>query len=303
MSTIKTIDPTSIPQPELHAYLLSAVAPRPICFASTIDAVGNVNLSPFSFFNVFSSNPPMMIFSPSRSGRDNSLKHSHQNIKEVPEVVINIVDYPIVEQMSLSSTAYEKGVNEFIKSGLTQVPSKKIRPPRVAEAPVSFECKVEQVIELADTPGAGNLILAKVELIHINEKFIDEQGKLDPLKLDLVGRMGGSWYTRASGNSLFEIPKPIRNKGIGVDELPESIQNSTVLTGNNLGRLGNLEKLPTTDEIERIGLDDEIQMLSKKLDGNTEKLKKELHWLSQQMLKDNDTEKALAVLMYAEKLD
>ncbi|MEO9513045.1 MAG: flavin reductase family protein [Flavobacteriaceae bacterium] len=302
MSNIKTIDPSAIPQPELHSYLLSAVAPRPICFASTIDAAGNVNLSPFSFFNVFSSNPPMMIFSPSRSGRDNSLKHSHQNIKEVAEVVINIVDYPIVEQMSLSSTAYEKGVNEFIKSGLTQVPSKKVRPPRVAEAPISFECKVEQVIELADTPGAGNLILAKVELIHINEKFMDEQGKLDPLKLDLVGRMGGSWYTRASGNSLFEIPKPIRNKGIGVDQLPKSIQNSTVLTGNNLGRLGNLEKIPTQEEIEHIGLDDEIQMLSKKLDGNPEKLKKELHWVSQQMLKDNDIEKALAVLMYAEKL-
>ncbi|UII80893.1 flavin reductase family protein [Flagellimonas sp. CMM7] len=302
MSNIKTIDPTSISQPELHAYLLSAVAPRPICFASTIDTEGNINLSPFSFFNVFSSNPPVMIFSPSRSGRDNSLKHSHQNIKEVPEVVINIVNYPIVEQMSLSSTAYEKGVNEFIKSGLTQVASEKIRPPRVAEAPVSFECSVQQVIELADTPGAGNLVLAKVELIHINEQYMDDQGKLDPLKLDLVGRMGGSRYTRASGNSLFEIPKPIRNKGIGVDQLPESIQNSTVLTGNNLGRLGNLEKIPTQEEIERIGLDDEIQMLTKKLDGNPKKLKKELHWVSQQMLKDNDTEKALAVLLYAEKL-
>ncbi|PWL39334.1 flavin reductase [Flagellimonas aquimarina] len=302
MSAIKTIDPTVIPQPELHAYLLSAVAPRPICFASTIDPAGNVNLSPFSFFNVFSSNPPVMIFSPSRSGRDNSLKHSHQNIKEIPEVVINIVDYPIVEQMSLSSTAYEKGVNEFIKSGLTQVASEKVKPPRVAEAPVSFECSVQQVIELADTPGAGNLILAKVELIHINEKYLDEHGNLDPLKLDLVGRMGGSWYTRASGNSLFEIPKPLRSKGIGVDQLPESVQNSTVLTGNNLGRLGNLEKLPTPKQVEQIGLDDEIRMLSKKMEGNPEKLKKELHWLSRQMLKDNDTEKALTVLMYAEKL-
>ncbi len=302
MSIIKTIDPTAIPQPELHAYLLSAVAPRPICFASTIDKAGNVNLSPFSFFNVFSSNPPVMIFSPSRSGRDNSLKHSHQNIKEVPEVVINIVDYPIVEQMSLSSTAYEKGVNEFIKSGLTEVPSEKVKPPRVAEAPISFECTVDQVIELADTPGAGNLILAKVELIHINEKYMDEEGKLDPLKLDLVGRMGGSWYTRASGTSLFEIPKPIRSKGIGVDQLPEDIRNSTVLTGNNLGRLGNLEKLPTIEEIDQLANDDEIQMLSKKLDGNPRKLRQELHWLAQQVLKDNNTEKALAILMYAKKL-
>ncbi|UII77008.1 flavin reductase family protein [Flagellimonas sp. HMM57] len=302
MSVVKTIDPSTISQPELHSYLLNAVAPRPICFASTIDLEGNVNLSPFSFFNVFSSNPPVMIFSPARSGRDNSLKHSHQNIKEVPEVVINIVDFPIVEQMSLSSTAYKKGVNEFIKSGLTEIPSEKVRPPRVAEAPVSFECTVSQVIELAETPGAGNLILAKVELIHINEKHLDELGKLDPLKLDLVGRMGGSWYTRASGDSLFEIPKPIRNKGIGVDQLPESIRNSTVLTGNNLGRLGNLEKLPSLKEVEQIGNDDEIRMLEKKLNGKPEKLKKELHWLSKQMLESNEAKKALATLMHAEKI-
>lgn len=298
----KTIDPTTISQPDLHAYLLSAVAPRPICFASTIDSAGNVNLSPFSFFNVFSSSPPLMIFSPSRSGRDNSLKHSHQNVKEVPEVVINIVDFNIVEQMSLSSTAYEKGVNEFLKSGLTPIPSEKVKPPRVAEAPVSFECTVDRVIELADTPGAGNLVFAKVELIHINEKYLDEHGKLDPKRLDLVGRMGGSWYSRASGDSLFEIPKPIRSKGIGVDQLPESIRDSEVLTGNNLGRLGNLEKLPDNDEIASIGKDDEVQMLSKKLKGNPKKLKSELHWLAQQILKEKDTEKAMAVLLYAENL-
>ncbi len=298
----KTIDPTAIPQPDLHGYLLNAVAPRPICFASTVDEAGNVNLSPFSFFNVFSSNPPIMIFSPARSGRDNSLKHSHQNVKEVPEVVINIVDFPMVEQMSLSSTAYEKGVNEFVKSGLTEVPSKKVRPPRVAEAPVSFECTVTEIIELADTPGAGNLIFAKVELIHINSQFLDGEDKLDPKKLDLVGRMGGSWYTRASGDSLFEIPKPIRTKGIGVDQLPEGIRNSDVLTGNNLGRLGNMEQLPTNGEVEEIVKDDEIRMLSKKLKDNPEKLKKELHWVAQQVLSENNTGKALAILMYAEQL-
>ncbi|WP_136467503.1 flavin reductase family protein [Flagellimonas onchidii] len=302
MSVVKTIDPTAIPQPDLHGYLLTAVAPRPICFASTIDSDGNVNLSPFSFFNVFSSNPPIMIFSPARSGRDNSLKHSHQNVKEVPEVVINIVDFPMVEQMSLSSTAYEKGVNEFIKSGLTEVPSKKVRPPRVAEAPVSFECTVTEIIELADTPGAGNLIFAKVEFIHINSAFLDGAGKLDPKKMDLVGRMGGSWYTRASGDSLFEIPKPIRTKGIGVDRLPEGIRNSEVLTGNNLGRLGNMEQLPTNGEVEEISKDDEIRMLSKKLKNNPEKLKKELHWVAQQVLNENNTAKALAILMYAEQL-
>ena len=289
---IKTIDPKSISQPQLHSYLLSAVAPRPICFASTIDKAGNVNLSPFSFFNVFSSNPPIMIFSPARSGRDNSLKHSHENVKEVAEVVINIVNYPIVEQMSLSSTAYEKGVNEFTKVGLTQVPSEKVKPPRVGEAPVAFECSVTEVIELADTPGAGNLILAKVELIHINEKYLTD-GQLDTEKLDLVGRMGGSWYTRSSGDSLFEIPKPIRTKGIGVDVLPESIRNSTILSGNNLGRLGNVEELPNEKEIENISSHVSV----------SEKNREELHLLAKEILEAGNTKKALAILIHAEKID
>ncbi len=289
----KTIDPNAITQPELHAYLLSAVAPRPICFASTIDNEGNVNLSPFSFFNVFSSNPPIMIFSPARSGRDNSLKHTHLNVKEVAEVVINIVNYPIVEQMSLSSTAYEKGVNEFTKAGLTQVPSEKVKPPRVGEAPVAFECSVTKIIELAETPGAGNLILAKVELIHINEKYLTDD-RLDTKKLDLVGRMGGSWYTRSSGDSLFEIPKPIRTKGIGVDNLPESIRNSTVLTGNNLGRLGNVEELPTLTEIEKVADNKDSKDLNKK---------SELHKIAKEILEAGDTEKALTILMYAEKFN
>lgn len=288
---ITTIDPNSISQPELHSYLLSAVAPRPICFASTVDRAGNVNLSPFSFFNVFSSNPPIMIFSPARSGRDNSLKHTHINVTEVPEVVINMVNFPMVEQMSLSSTAYDKNVNEFVKAGFTQVESEKIKPPRVGEAPVAFECSVTQIIELADTPGAGNLILVKVELIHINNAYLTS-GTLDTKKLDLVGRMGGSWYTRSSGNSLFEIPKPTRNKGIGVDKLPESIRFSKVLTGNNLGRLGNIETLPSTSEIEAIHKLDEVKPLSKR---------EELHAVAKVILEDGDTKKALALLLYAEK--
>ena len=296
-SGTKTISPSDISQPELHAYLLTAVAPRPICFASTIDADGNVNLSPFSFFNVFSSNPPVMIFSPSRSGRDGSLKHSHQNVLEVPEVVINIVNYPMVEQMSLASTAYDKGVNEFIKAGFTEVKSEKVRLSRVAEAPVSFECTVTEVIELADTPGAGNLVLAKVELMHINENYLDEKGQLDTQKLDLVGRMGGSWYTRSSGDSLFEIPKPIRNKGIGVDSLPASVRNSTILTGNNLGRLGNLEKLPTSEEIISVRSISEVQSLSKDFGaGNPEKTKK-IHQLAKRWLEEGRVAEALALLL------
>ncbi|UJH68413.1 flavin reductase family protein [Allomuricauda sp. SCSIO 65647] len=294
MESIKTVTPKDLSQPDLHSILLSAVAPRPICFASTIDKKGNVNLSPFSFFNVFSSNPPLMIFSPARSGRDNSTKHSYQNVKEVPEVVINIVNHPMVEQMSLASTAYEKGTNEFIKAGFAQVPSEKVGPPRVGEAPVSFECKVTKIIELAELPGAGNLIFAEVVLIHINEKYLDEQGGLDTTKLDLVGRMGGSWYTRSSGDSLFEIPKPIRTKGIGVDQLPEGIRESEILTGNNLGRLGNVEKLPTETEIENAAT------LSAAKGAST---KRELHQVAKEQLEAGETELALAVLLYAEKID
>lgn len=299
---IKTLDPTKISQPDLHGILLTAVAPRPICFASTIDKNGHVNLSPFSYFNVFSSNPPIMVFSPARSGRDNSLKHSHENVKEVPEVVINIVTHQIVEQMSLSSTAYDKGVDEFVKAGLTALPSQRIRPPRVGEAPVSFECTVTEVIELADTPGAGNLILSKVELIHINEAYLSD-GKLDTQKLDLVGRMGGSWYIRAKENALFEIPKPIRTKGIGVDALPKGIRESQILTGNNLGRLGNLETFPSEDEIAVIAADDEIRMLAKKVGANPLKHKSQLHWLAQRVLVGGDTQKAMAILLHAEKIE
>jgi flavin reductase (DIM6/NTAB) family NADH-FMN oxidoreductase RutF len=295
----KTIDPNQISQPDLHSILLTAVAPRPICFASTIDAHGNVNLSPFSYFNVFSSNPPILIFSPARSGRDNSLKHSHENVKEVPEVVINIVNYPIVEQMSLSSTAYDKGVNEFVKAGFTQVASSKVKPPRVGEAPVSFECSVTEIIELAETPGAGNLILCKVALIHINEAYLTE-GALDTQKLDLVGRMGGNWYTRSSGDSLFEIPKPLRRKGMGVDALPLGIRDSEILTGNNLGRLGNLEAMPSQEAITEVAKDDELVLLTKKVGQDKIKLKKELHWLAQRMLEEGETFKALTVLMHAE---
>ncbi len=287
----KTVDPNQISQPELHSIMLTAVAPRPICFASTVDKEGNVNLSPFSFFNVFSSNPPVMIFSPARSGRDNSLKHTHENVKEVPEVVINIVNHDMVEQMSLSSTAYDKGVNEFVKAGFTQVPSEKVRPPRVGEAPVSFECSVMEIIELAQTPGAGNLIMAKVELIHINEAYFTN-GILDTEKLDLVGRMGGSWYIRASKDALFEIPKPLRTKGMGVDALPKGIRESEVLTGNNLGRLGNMEQLPSKQDVKNISQAPEVKTLSKI----------DLHRLAQRVLEEGNAQKAMSILLHAETL-
>jgi len=288
---INSIDPTSISQQELHSYLLSAVAPRPICFASTVDKDGKVNLSPFSYFNLFSVNPPIMIFSPSRRGRDNTTKHTLENVLEVKETVINIVNYDMVEQMSLSSTEYDDGVNEFVKAGFTQVASDKVQPPRVGEAPVAFECVVDQVIALGDGPGAGNLVLAKVVQIHVKKAYIDADGNLDTPKLDLVARMGGNWYCRASGDALFEIPKPIRTKGIGVDMLPEAVQKSSVLTGNNLGRLGNMEQLPTQESIDRIASLPEVKSLMEGAMNNTK-----IHMLAQQWLENDKVEEALALL-------
>ncbi len=238
------IDPKEIPVGKMHSYLLGAVAPRPIAFASTIDKEGNVNLSPFSFFNCFGANPPILIFSPARRGRDNTTKHSYENVLEVPEVVINIVNYSMVQQASLASTEYPKGVNEFVKAGFTQVPSTMVKPPRVGESPVAFECKVLQVIKTGDQGAAGNLVICEVILMHVKEELLDAEGKIDPFKLDAVSRMGGDWYCRAQGDALFKVPKPLDKIAIGIDQLPEQIRNSKILTGNDLGMLANVEKIP-----------------------------------------------------------
>jgi flavin reductase (DIM6/NTAB) family NADH-FMN oxidoreductase RutF len=243
-----SIDPKEISTPQLHGYLLGAVAPRPICFASTVDAEGNVNLSPYSFFNVFSANPPIMIFSPARRVRDNTTKHTLENVLETKEVVINIVSHAMVQQMRLSSTEYDKGINEFTKAGFTEVPSEKVKPPRVAEAPVQFECKVKDVIALGSEGGAGNLVIAEVVQLHVDPSILDADGKIDPVKIDTVSRLGGNWYSRAK-KGLFEVEKPLRTLGIGVDAFPETIRLSEVLTGNDLGQLGNLERLPSESEL------------------------------------------------------
>lgn len=245
-----TINPKDVSLGKLHHHLLSAVGPRPIAFASTVDKEGNKNLSPFSFFNVFSANPPIVIFSPAKSGRTNTQKDTYHNIKETMEVVINIVNFPIVQQMSLSSTAYEKGVDEFVKSGLTPIASELVKPARVKESPVQLECKVREVVELGNEGGSGNLIIAEVVLMHIDDKMLDEDGSIDQTKIDLVGRMGGNYYVRANGNALFEVPKPVRNLGIGVDQLPEKIRLSSVLSGNDLGMLGNIEAIPSEESIK-----------------------------------------------------
>ena len=244
-----TVSATGTSQPQFHGYLLGAVGPRPIAFASTIDKDGRPNLAPFSFFNVFSSNPPIAIFAPNRSGRDGTNKHTYENVKEVPEVVLNIVNYNMVQQMSLASSPYAKGVDEFEKAGFTKLASQSIKPFRVAEAPVTMECIVKEVKELGDKGGAGNLIICEVKLIHIKEEVLDEHGKIDQQKIDLVARMGGNWYCRAHGDALFEITKPITTLGIGVDAIPAGIRNSKILSGNNLGQLGNVEHLPSAEEI------------------------------------------------------
>ncbi len=291
---VKTLDPSELATADVHKILLSAVAPRPIAFASTVDTDGRVNLSPFSFFNVFSANPPILIFSPARRGRDNTTKHTYENVKQHKEVVINIVNHAIVEQMSLTSTEYDRGVNEFEKAGLTAVASDVVQPPRVGEAPVSFECTVEDIIALGMEGGAGNLIISKVVRIHINTQYLNTKGDLDTTKLDLVARMGESWYCRASGEALFEIPKPIFNKGIGVDQLPKHVLKSNVLTGNHLGRLGNIERLPDATSIEKELHSKEIITILQLED--EQKQRHTLHQYAVGFIDKNDIERALSIL-------
>ena len=243
-----SIEPKDISSAKLQGYLQSAVGPRPIAFASTIDKNGMPNLSPFSFFNVFSANPPILIFSPARRVRDNSIKHTLINAEATREVVINVVNFDMVQQTSLSSTEYADGINEFLKAGFSAIPSDLVKPYRVAQSPVQFECKVNEIICLGTQGGAGNLVICEVLKIHINESVLDENGNIDPYKIDLVSRMGGNWYSRAN-QGLFEVAKPLTTLGIGVDQIPEYIKESRVFNGNDLGKLGNIEALPTTEEI------------------------------------------------------
>lgn len=282
-----SIDPKEVSTAVLHSYLLGAVAPRPIAFASTIDRDGNPNLAPFSFFNVFSANPPIAIFSPARSGRTGDTKHTYNNIKEVPEVVINMVNYDMVQQVSLASTEYPKGTNEFTKAGFTELPSKKVKPFRVKESPAQLECIVKQVIELGDKGGAGNLIICEVVMIHVNENVLDANKQIDPNKIDLVARMGGNWYSRTNGDALFEVTKPLLNLGIGVDQIPAFIRNSNILTGNDLGKLGNIEKLPTGSEIEEFKNSGVFNNITKE----------KAHLEAKKLLDTNNVENAWKVLL------
>ena len=239
-----TIDTKDITTQLLQQYLQAAIAPRPICFASTIDKSGNVNLSPFSFFNLFSMNPPVCIFSPSRRVRDNTTKHTLENLKEVPECVINIVNFSMVQQVSLASCEYPREINEFIKAGFTAMPSEIVKPPRVAESPIQLECMVQEIISLGEKAGAGNLVLAEIKRIHIQESVLDEHKKIDPLKLDLVARLGEDWYTRVTKESLFKVEKPNTQLGIGMDQLPDFIKNNPILSNNQKAQLANVNVMP-----------------------------------------------------------
>ncbi|MAM19729.1 MAG: flavin reductase family protein [Christiangramia sp.] len=286
-----TIEPKDVSVGKLHQYLLGAVGPRPIAFASTIDEQGRPNLSPFSFFNVFGSNPPVLIFSPARRGRDNTTKHTYENTKKIDEVVINIVNYDIVQQMSLSSTEYAEGVNEFEKAGLTPLKSDLVKPFRVAESPVQMECKVHEVVETGQEGGAGNLVICHVLKMHIKEEILDENGYIDQHKIDQVARMGGNWYTRAN-LGMFEVPKPLSTLGIGVDQIPEEIRKSKVLTGNDYGKLGNVESLPKEAAIQQFlaANPEAAEIIS---EGNTEKI----HKMAQVYLDRNEPESAWKILL------
>ncbi len=291
------IDPNTIPAHHLHRILLTAVAPRPIAFASTISGSGIANLSPFSCFNAFGVNPSTLIFSPSRSGRTNELKDTYLNIKEVPEVVINVVTYQMVEQVNLASTEFPRGVNEFFKSGFTPVPSEKIKPFRVKESPVQIECKVRQVIETGAGAGAANLVICEVLLIHVNDNVLDKTGMIDTRKLNLVGRMGGDYYVKASGQALFTIEKPLSKLAIGVDSLPESIRLSPILTGNDLGRLGSQQMMPTAPEIKKYSSSPEFRTLTSKHSGDKTLISSDAHGKARKLIADNHIHEALVLLL------
>jgi flavin reductase (DIM6/NTAB) family NADH-FMN oxidoreductase RutF len=246
----KTIRPEETSLGAFHSYMLAAIGPRPIAFVSTIDADGRPNLAPYSFFNAFGTNPATLIFSPARRGKDNTTKHTLHNVEAIPECVINVVNYAMVEQVSLASTDFDEGVNEFAKAGFTQVASQFVKPFRVGESPASFECKVEHVIKTGDQGGAGNLVVCRILAVHYQEHLLNEEGKVDQFKMDLVGRMGYEYYCRADAQSIFEVPKPRTKDILGFDGLPVAIRESNVLTGNQLARLANCKVIPTKEEID-----------------------------------------------------
>ena len=290
----KTINLKNIKTSEAQNFLNHAIAPRPICFASTIDAQGNVNLSPFSFFNLFSTNPPVVIFSPARRVSNNTTKHTLQNILEVPEVCINIVDYEMVQQVSLCSCEFSKETDEFVKSGFTKEPSLLIKPPRAKESPVQMECKVLEVKQLGTEGGAGNLIICEIMLMHINENVLDKNGKIDQLKINHAARLGGNWYARVTADNLFEVEKPNVELGIGFDNLPASVKASKILTGNHLGQLANVHEMPVIDPSFE---DEKLKNIFQYFSTDPVEMEKELHLYAVELLNEKEIVKAWQVLL------
>jgi len=288
--------PSDLSVSKLHGMMLGVIGPRPIAFASTIDENGNPNLAPFSFFNMFSANPPVLIFSPARSGLDNSTKHTYENVKVHKEVVINIVDFAMVQQTSLASTAYARGINEFEKAGFTMLPSEIVKPFRVKESPAQFECVVKEVVELGTEGGAGNLIICEVVKLHVRADLLDENLHVDQEKIDLVGRMGGAYYCRATGDALFQVAKPIQKTGIGVDNIPYDIKNSSILSGNDLGQLGNVEELPNETDVNEYRLTELSQyFVDHEDDPNT--LEKVLHGKAKELITGGKINEAWMTLL------
>ena len=282
--------------PRRHGLLLGAVGPRPIAFASTIDADGRPNLAPFSFFNCFGSNPPILIFSPARRGRDNTTKDTYHNVKAVPEVVINVVNHAMVHQASLASTEFPVGVSEFDKAGFTAISSERVKPFRVKESPVQMECVVNQVIETGTEGAAGNLVVCEVLVMHVNEGVLDAKENIDPHKIDLVARMGGAWYCRANGDALFELPQPVGYQGMGVDALPASVRNSSIRTGSDLGRLGNSTTLPDETSVNEYKLT-ELSDLFIRNQQKPRELERSLHQHAHLLLEQGHVEEAWKTLL------
>lgn len=291
-----TIDPKSTPVSQFHGYLLGAVGPRPIAFASTLNAQGIPNLAPFSFFNVFSAKPPIAIFSPARRVRDNTEKHTLHNAQVNREVVINMVSYNMVQQTSLASSEYADGINEFVKAGFTELASERVKPPRVAESPAQLECKVNDIVSLGPEGGAGNLIICEILLMHINEDVLDTNKQIDPHKIDLVARMGGNWYSRAFGDALFEVQKPGISVGIGLDQMPEDVRSSKILTGNELGQLGNVVQLPDETAVNDYKLT-ELSEIFLALESNPKALEHALHKRASLLLTQGKVEEAWKALL------
>lgn len=291
-----TFNPQEISVQRVHQLLLGSIGPRPIAFASTVNEAGQPNLAPFSFFNVFSANPPILIFSPARSGRTNETKDTYKNVKVVPEVVINVVNFDLVHQMSLASSPYSADISEFDKAGLTALPSETIQPFRVGESPVQFECKVIEVKELGNEGGAGNLIICEVLRIHIKEELMDANGLIDQHKIDLVARMGGDWYCRADVNAMFEIKKPITTCGVGFDALPMDVRNSSILSGNDLGQLAGIEALPNETDVNEYKLI-ELSELFVSLENDAVELEKQLHQKAKALLAEQKLEEAWLTLL------